>query len=164
MRNPVKDIKSLIVGGTMRNLVLILSFVLVISGCSIQKEQQKEDLASAMDGVISYKLNAVEEEHAEKLNQWLANARETGEIGQYFIYQDGTNKEDLYSYVYRKGYTDYEVSFIYDPSDPNNKGKIHVTGINKDLKNDNFVQIKSINDLLILFILSDESLKSKLKE
>ncbi|SDJ99505.1 hypothetical protein [Paenibacillus sp. OK060] len=148
----------------MKNLFLILSFILILTGCSIQKEQQKKDLASEMDSVINYKLNAVEAEHAEKVNQWLAKARDTGEVGQYFIYQDGTNKEDLYSYVYRKGYIDYEVSFIYNPSDPNNKGKIHVTGLNKDLKNDNFVQIKSMNDLSILFILSDESLKSKLKD
>ncbi|WP_176854275.1 hypothetical protein [Paenibacillus sp. OK060] len=163
MRNPVKHIyKS--EGGIMKNLFLILSFILILTGCSIQKEQQKKDLASEMDSVINYKLNAVEAEHAEKVNQWLAKARDTGEVGQYFIYQDGTNKEDLYSYVYRKGYIDYEVSFIYNPSDPNNKGKIHVTGLNKDLKNDNFVQIKSMNDLSILFILSDESLKSKLKD
>lgn len=148
----------------MRNLILILLCVLVVTGCSIQKEPQNEDLVSAMAGVVSYELNTVEEEHVEKLNQWLANARETGEVGQYFIYQDGTNKEDMYSYVYRKGYTDFEVSFIYNPGDPNLKGEIHVTGINKEMQSDNYVQIKSINYLSILFVLSEESLKSKLNE
>jgi hypothetical protein len=55
----------------------------------------------------------------------LANAKETGVDGQYFLYQDST-KDNAYSYVYRKGYADYEVSFIYDPSDSTNKGKVYV--------------------------------------
>ncbi|MOA51898.1 hypothetical protein D3C78_1751070 [compost metagenome] len=93
----------------------------------------------------------------------MANARETGEEGRYFILQANTeDKDTMYSYVYRKGYSNYEVSFIYDPSDTINKGKIYVTGTIKN-PNDDFIQIKSINDLSILFILSDESLKDKLE-
>ncbi|WP_339324668.1 hypothetical protein [Paenibacillus sp. FSL W8-0194] len=147
----------------MKQLLLALSFILIFTGCSIKKEPHKKDLESEMDRVIQYKLNAVEKEHADQVNQWLAKARETGKVGQYFIYNEGTNTDNLYSYIYRKGYADYEVSFIYDPSDPSNKGQVHVTGMKEDLKNDHFVQIKTINDLSILFVLSDESIKSKLK-
>ncbi|MDR9856455.1 hypothetical protein RJP21_22895 [Paenibacillus sp. VCA1] len=119
---------------------------------------------STMNTIINYKLNTVEEEHSSEINKWLANARETGEEGQYFTYSYSDNtKENMYLYVYRKGYRNYEVSFIYDPSDSNYPGKIHVTGINKDKENDDFVQIQSINDLSIQIILSDESLKNKLK-
>ncbi|MEI0737243.1 hypothetical protein VQ056_12180 [Paenibacillus sp. JTLBN-2024] len=107
----------------------------------------KQLLLAEMDRVIHYKWNAVEKEHADQVNQWLAKARETGKVGQYFIYQEGTKPENLYSYIYRKGYADYEISFIYDPSDPGNRGQVHVTGMKEDLNNDNFVQIKTINDL-----------------
>ncbi|WFA16988.1 hypothetical protein ERY13_06400 [Paenibacillus mucilaginosus] len=115
-----------------------------------------------MNSIISYKLNEVEDEHTETVNQWLANAKETGAEGQYFLYQNST-KDNAYSYVYRKGYSDYEVSFIYDPSDSTNKGKVYVNGIKKNSNNDTFIQIKTINDLSLLFVLSDESLQNKLK-
>lgn len=148
----------------IRIIVFILMFsmvILVISGCSSQKNQEL-NVESSMNSIISYKLNEVEDEHTEKVNQWLANAKETGAEGQYFLYQDST-KDNAYSYVYGKGYSDYEVSFIYDPSDPTNKGKVYVNGIKKNSDNDTFIQIKTINDLSILFVLSDESLQNKLK-
>jgi len=146
----------------MRNLVLIFSLILVIAGCSAQKEQQKNNLESSMNAVLNYKLNEIEDVHIDKVSQWLDNARRTGEEGQYFTFQDNT-EDYIYSYVYRKGYSNYEVSFIYDQNDTSSKGKVHVTGLSKNPTDDKFIQIKMINDLSVLFILSDESLKNKLK-
>lgn len=143
------------------NLILILSLVLIIMGCSTEEKVNLED---SMNAIIDYKLYEVGSEQSDKVKQWLTNARLTGEEGQYFIFQDGSEDKDyMYSYVYRKGYSDYEVSFIYDPTDPINKGKIHLTGIEENPINEKIVEIKSINDLSILFILSDERLKNKLE-
>lgn len=108
-------------------------------------------------------MNEIEPEHTEKINQWLAQARQTGIEEQFFtntIRDDSS--EYMYSYVYGKGYTDYEVSFLFNSKEPTNKGQIHVAGFNKNSTNDSFVQIKSINDLSILFVLSEESLRDKL--
>lgn len=149
-------------GETVRAFLLLFSFIWAITGCSDQEEQHKNDLETAMGAVFSYKLNKIEEEHKDKVNKWLAEARETAEEGQYYIFQESIN-DYMYSYVYRKGYTQYEVSFIYNPGDPTIKGRVYVTGNNKDLNHDNFVQIKSIDDLSILFVLSDEGLSNKLK-
>ncbi|GIQ70411.1 hypothetical protein DUZ99_19625 [Xylanibacillus composti] len=146
----------------MRKLFSIVILMTLISGCSTEKEQEIYDLESSMVEVFHYELDVVEPGHADEVNQWLENARLTGESGQYFIYQDNT-REDLYAYVYGKGYSDYEVAFIYNPKDPVTKGQIHVTGIMGDSKADHFVQIRTINDLSIMFTLSDESLQEKLK-
>lgn len=145
----------------MRAVVTIITFIFIISGCSKSEEQKINVLEKNMSEVIDYKLNSVVEAHTTEVNQWLANARENGIEGQYFMLQD-KYEDKMYSYVYRKGYSNYEVSFIYDPNDTQSKGKIHVTGIGKN-SNDSFIQIKHINDLSILFILSDEKLENKLK-
>ena len=88
----------------------------------------------------------------------------TGEEGQYFTFQNGSESaEYMYSYIYRKGYSNYEVSFIYDITDQTDRSKIYVTGTEKNPNNEKIVEIKSINDLSTLFILSDESLKDKLE-
>lgn len=113
-----------------------------------------------MNSIYSIKTNIIEAEHKDKVNQWLADARKNGKEGQYFIYQVETSKV-IFSYVYRKGYTNYEVSFIYDPSEPKLKGNIHVFGAKKSPQ-DTLIQIKSIHDPSMLFILDDEKLKSKL--
>ncbi|MFC6333145.1 hypothetical protein ACFP56_10970 [Paenibacillus septentrionalis] len=140
---------------------LIISFILIISGCATQGAV---NLDVKMAHIIDYKLYDVGADLSDDVNKWLINARMSGEEGQYFIYQFA-NKDKRYmnSYVYRKGSSDYEVSFIYDPSDSSAKGKIHVTGIGEELGNEKIVEIKSINDLSFLFILSDESLKDRLE-
>ncbi|ANY75230.1 hypothetical protein BBD41_23115 [Paenibacillus ihbetae] len=74
-----------------------------------------------------------------------------------------TQDEYMYNYVYRKGASDYEVSFIYSPDDTRSKGSVHVSGINHSA-NDSFVKIKLINDLSIQVILSDDPLGKKLQD
>jgi len=140
---------------------LIFLFLFIIAGCS---EQEDVNLDVSMERIFDYKIHEVEAVQSDDIKKWLNNARTTGDEGQYFTYQDVSEGEDYtYSYVYRKGYSDYEVSFIYEPSDSSAKGKIHVTGINNNSINEKIVEIKSINDLSILYILSDVSLKNKLK-
>ncbi|MGF7048610.1 hypothetical protein J2T13_003118 [Paenibacillus sp. DS2015] len=142
-------------------LIFIMLFVLIFSGCSTEEKVNLED---SMNAIIDYKLHEVGSEQSDEVKKWLANAILTGVEGQYFIFQDGSEGKDyMYSYVYRKGYSDYDVSFIYEPTDQSNRGKIHVTGTEKNPINEKIVEIKSINDLSILFILSDESLKNKLE-
>ncbi|MGZ7444300.1 hypothetical protein [Paenibacillus sp. TH7-28] len=147
----------------MRNFfrIFMVSILFVICGCSTQEKVNLED---SMKAVIEYKQYEVGSEQPDEVKQWLDNVRSTGGEGRYFILQDHDKGEDyVYSYVYRKGSSDYEVSFIYDPSDESNKGKIYVTGINNDPSNEKIVKIKSIkNDISTLFILSDESLNNKL--
>ncbi|TYA13514.1 hypothetical protein FRY98_12760 [Paenibacillus faecis] len=147
----------------MRNFyrIFMVSFLIVICGCSTQKEVNLED---RMKGVIEYKQYEVGAEQSDEVKQWLDQVRSTGEEDRYFILQDPDEDEGyVYSYVYRKGSSDYEVSFIYDPSDQSSTEKIHVTGINNDPSNEKFVKIKSIkNGESTLFIFSDESLKNRL--
>ena len=142
-----------------RALIFLLMFM--IAGCS---EREEINLDINMKRIFDYKVHEVGAVQSDDINKWLTNARMTGEEGQYFTYQDVREDEDYtYSYVYRKGYSNYEVSFIYEPSDLTEKGKIHVTANNNNPINENIVEIRVINDLSILYILSDESLKNKLK-
>lgn len=148
----------------MRKVWFVFVLVLlVMPGCSNSDEEvlPSDELANSMRAIFEYKLNGVLENQSDELMRWLTNARNTGEDGQYFMKQEAMDGR-MYTYVYRKGYSDYEVSFIYDPSDPIMKGKVHVNGINKS-DMDSFVQIKTVNDLSFLFILSDKSLNDKLK-
>jgi len=141
--------------------VLIFLFMFMIAGCS---EKEEINLDISMGRILDYKIHEAGAVQSDDIKKWLTNARMTGEEGQYFTYQDVSEGEDYtYSYVYRKGYSDYEVSFIYEPSDLSAKGKIHVTGINNNSINEKIVEIRAINDLSILYILSDESLKNKLR-
>lgn len=139
--------------------IITVSILFVICGCSTQEKVNFED---RMKGVIEYKQYEVEAEHSDKVKQWLDQVRSTEDKDRYFILQDPDEEEGyMYSYVYRKGSSDYEVSLIYDPSDQSSTEKIHVTGRNNDPSNEKFVKIKSIkNGESTLFIFSDESLKN----
>ncbi|MFF3923144.1 hypothetical protein [Paenibacillus lactis] len=137
--------------------------MLLMTGCS-GKEAKVPDLDQRMTKVISYELNQVEPEHSEQVRDWLAKARQTGKEGQFFVHSFGKDTDDyMYNYVYRKGSSDYEVSFIYNPDDPRNKGSVHVSGISQSA-NDSFVKIKLINDLSMLVILSDDPIGKKLED
>lgn len=149
----------------MRNIFLFILLLIILTGCTTNEENQDDYLEGIMRNVFVHELNEVEPEHLEQVNNWLANARQSGEDGQYYIYSFNDDSSDyMYSYVYGKGYSDYEVSFIYNRSDSKNKGKIHVTGLKGKSVEDTFVKIKSINDLSILFILSNDTLADKLND
>ena len=141
--------------------IITVSILFVICGCSTQ---EKVNFEERMKAVIEYKQYEVGAEHSDKVKQWLDQVRSTGEEDRYFILQDPDEEEGyMYSYVYRKGSSDYEVSLIYDPNDQSSTEKIHVTVRNNDPSNKKFVKIKSIkNGESTLFIFSDESLKNRL--
>lgn len=150
-------------GEVRKSWFVFAMMLLVLPGCSNSddKEAPSDELANSMKAIFDYKINGVLESQSDELTRWLANARNSGEDGQYFMKQEAKGNR-MYTYVYRKGYSDYEVSFIYEPSDPMMRGKVHVNGIKKS-DADSFVQIKTVNDLSFLFILSDKSLNDKLK-
>jgi len=147
----------------MRNILLLLLMVIIMSGCTNNQENEVDVMEKLMENVITHQLNEVEPEHRDEVNKWLSDAKLNGEEGQYYTksYSDETS-EFMYSYVYGKGYSDYEVSFIYTSSDEEYKGKISITGLKNTKEENTFVKIKSINDRSIMFILSDESLTDKL--
>lgn len=124
-----------------------------------------EHLDDILPTVFTYELNQIEPEHSREVNEWLTKARQSGEVGKYFIHSFNNDTDEyMYTYVYEKGYSDYEVSFIYNPKDLQNKGSIHVTGLKNNSINDSFVKIKSINDLSIRFIMSNDTIEEKLKD
>lgn len=148
-----------------RWLTVCLCFGLFLTGCTfIGAEKPSASLESLMQHVYSYTLNEIKSEHVEEVNQWLADAEAEGEEGQFFIksYHDD-HSEYTYTYVYAKGYTDYEISMIYTPKDSVITGNIHIAGIKTGPQAQNFIQIKAVNDLSLGYIVSDERLEEKLK-
>jgi hypothetical protein len=145
-------------GGSMKKIWLIMIVVIILSGCTATREKEERSLGSIMKNIITHELNEVEPEHKDEVNEWLADARLNGTEGQFYIkaYSDETS-EFKYSYIYGKGYSDYEVSFSYTSSDLTSKGDIRIAGIKGENYADSFVKIKSINDRSIMFIVSDEN-------
>lgn len=147
-----------------RWLTVGLCLGLCLTGCTAEGAKKPPvSLESAMQHVYSYSLNEIEPEHVEEVTQWLADAQAEGADGQFFIksFQDDTS-EYAYTYAYADGYADYEVSFIYTPKDPVSTGKIHIAGTRKDSLAHHFVQIKTVNDLSIMYIVADERMEELL--
>ncbi|OOC62597.1 hypothetical protein BBD40_12440 [Paenibacillus ihbetae] len=150
-------------GRAMKYIIGFILLILLMTGCS-GKEANVPDLDNRMSKVFSYELNQVEPEHSEQVRDWLAKARQSGKEGQFFVHSFRNDTDEyMYNYVYRKGASDYEVSFIYSPDDTRSKGSVHVSGINHSA-NDSFVKIKLIDDLSIQVILSDDPLGKKLQD
>lgn len=104
----------------MRYICLFILMLMILTGC-VANEETQDDLEGIMRNVLTHELNQIEPGHLEQVNNWLDNARKTGEEGQYFTHSFNDDTSDyMYAYVYGKGYSDYEVSFIYNRSDSNN--------------------------------------------
>jgi len=152
----------------MKYWITLMLLLFLLTGCSTNSQENKVDyLESVIGNVFTHELNHIEPEHQGEINNWLNSARKSGEEGHYFIKSlEDVTGENLYTYVYGKGYTDYEVVFIYNRRDNGNEASIRVTGLdgNSESENESFVKIKCINDLSIQYILSDDTLEDQLKD
>lgn len=148
----------------MKKNLLLIVMLLILSACSKSEEKTTAQLDDILANVYTYELNQVEAEHSQQVNDWMTKATQTGEMGQYHIHSFNNDTDEyVYTYVYGRGYSDYEVSFVYNPDDPVSQGSIHVTGLKNNSGSDSFVQIRLINDLSISFIMSDETIGERMK-
>ncbi|NMO96595.1 hypothetical protein [Paenibacillus lemnae] len=104
-----------------------------------------------MSELVSYELDQIEPKHEERIRDWLNDVQQNGGEKEYFIHSfDNETADNMYAYVYGKGFTDYEVSFIYNTS--NNRAEVHVAGIEGQSETDHFVKVKMINDQSITIV------------
>ncbi|GAA0133956.1 hypothetical protein YSY43_07960 [Paenibacillus sp. YSY-4.3] len=112
----------------MRFPIVIISLILLMTGCSNNKSYQNEK-----PFLFSYELNKVEPKHGKEIDPWLQAAKNDPEVK---IHSYETN--DGYKYSYVKGYKDVDVSYIY----ANNEGKLKQKFIKGSNDDEVLVQVK----------------------
>lgn len=113
----------------------------MIVGCSANSTADVKEDTFKLQDLYSYSYNSVEAEHAETVNEWLDDARQS-EVKMH-IYEIKNDRDPFgYKYVFAKGYKEFEVSFVYPSGASESKGSIHIVGIEGDVDGETFIQIK----------------------
>lgn len=105
----------------------IITFVL-ITGCSPNSD---------VPFIFLYEVNSIEEEHQERVNDWLQGVKNStdAKIHSYGL-------EDGFEYLFAKGYKDATVSFIYEDKKSEKKGYLKTNFIKGEDTDTVFLKVK----------------------
>ncbi|MEW9672785.1 hypothetical protein [Ammoniphilus sp. 3BR4] len=107
---------------------LAIIFFVLITGCGTNDD---------VPFIFLYELNSIEEEHQERVNDWLHGVKNSNEakIHSYGI-------EDGFEYLFAKGYKDISVSFIYEDKKGEKKGYLKTDFIKGEVSDTVFLKVK----------------------